>query len=78
MRNTPGSDWMVDEEYTQNMWIGHFGFRTMFPLYEKRSIEGGALCKLRRRGLVAARGSLRFGCQHPALRGIRSRGHLSV
>ena len=33
MRNTPGSDWMVDEEYTQNMWIGHFCV-FIFPLYD--------------------------------------------
>ena len=39
------------------------------------SIEGGALCKLRSRLLVAGGGSLRFGCQHPAPRRIRSRGH---
>ena len=31
--------------------------------------------KLRSRLLVAAGGSLRFGCQHPAPRHIRSRGH---
>ena len=31
-----------------------------------RSIEGGALCKLRSRLVVAAGGSRRFGCQHPA------------
>ena len=45
-----------------------------FPSYD-RSIEGGPLCKLRSRLLVAAGGSLRFGCQHPAPRRIRSRGH---
>ena len=47
----------------------------MFPLYDERSLEGGALCKLRSRLLAAAGGNLRFGCQHPAPRRIRSRGH---
>ena len=51
---------------------------TIFVIYTSkydRSIEGGPLCQLRCRLVVAAGGSLRFGCQHPAPPGIRSRGH---
>ena len=40
-----------------------------------RSINGGSLCKLRNRLVVAVGASLRFGCQDPAPRRILSRGH---
>ena len=46
-------------KYTQNKWICHFCV-TIFPSYD-RSIEGGALCKLRSALLVAAGGILYFG-----------------
>ena len=48
------------------MWIGHL-LLLFFPLYG-RGIEGARL-------LVAAGGSIHFGCQHPAPRRIRSREH---
>ena len=77
IRNTPGADWMVGKAYyirtkhvDRPLWMTIFFFR----LYD-RSIEAEALCKLRNRLLVAAGGSLRFGCQHHAPHRIRSRGH---
>ena len=63
---------MVDEVHTK--YVDWPLCVALFPLYDK-SIEGGALCKLGVRLLVAAGGSLRFGCQHPAPQHIRSRGH---
>ena len=61
--------WM---RYTQNMWIDHLLCVPIFRSYDG-SIEGGAFCALRSRLLVAAGGSLRFGCRSPAPRRIR--GH---
>ena len=46
----------------------------IFHTRQKRT-EGSVLCKLRSRLLVTTAGSLRFDCQHPAPRSIRSRGH---
>ena len=56
------------------MWFGHFVLQYyFFPLYD-RIIEGGPLCKLRSRLLVAAGGSPRFGGQGSAH--SKQRGHL--
>ena len=79
-RNTPGgADWMWWTRYTRNTCeLATFVFTVnSFNLYHT-SIEGGTLCKPSinsSRLLVAAGGSLRFGCQHPAPRRIRSRRH---
>ena len=70
IRNTPGADLMVDEVHTNYV---DSPLLCYYIALHDRSIEGGALCKLRCR-LMAAGGSLRFVCQHPTPQRIRSRG----
>ena len=65
---------MLDEVHTKILG-GSAIFWYYFSFVCDESIEGGAICKLRSRLLVTAGGSLRFDCQHPATRRIRSRRH---
>ena len=62
------------------MCIGHFAlvvliFLYMLLLIEASKVEHSACYVRGSRLQVATGGSIRFGCQHPAPRRIRSRGH---
>ena len=59
IRNTRGSDLMVDEVHTK--YVERPPCVTIFLLHD-RIIDGGALCKPRSRLLVAPAGRVRFGC----------------
>ena len=76
IRNAPGADWMVDEVYTQKYVDWPLCVKCPFFLcmIGASKVDHSATY-LRRRLLLAAGGSLRFGCQHPAPRRIRSSRH---
>ena len=64
--------WM---NYTQNIYgLATLGHYFSFCMMEASKVEHSA-SYVRSRLLVAAGGSLRFGCQHPATQHIRCRGH---
>ena len=76
IRNTPGADlMMVDEVYTKYVdWPLCVTIFFLRMIEEALKVEHSA-SYVSNRLLVAAGGSLRFGCQHPEPRRIRSRGH---
>ena len=58
------------------MWVGRFVINTTFPLHDRAPKVGHSASYVPgSRLLVAAGGSLRFGCQRPTPRCIRSSGH---